>query len=98
MANYVCLLQFTDQGIRAVRDTVQRAEAAKAMATKVGVKVTDVLWTLGVYDLVLLAEAKDDESMTAYALSLAGLGNVKTQTMRAFRAKEFSAILEKMAK
>jgi len=98
MANYVCLLQFTDQGIRAVRDTVKRADAAKAMANKVGVTVTDVLWTLGACDLVLLAEAKDDESMTAYALSLAALGNVKTQTMRAFRAKEFSAIIENMAK
>jgi len=98
MANYVSLLQFTDQGIRAVKDTTKRAEAAKALAEKVGVKVTDVLWTLGRYDLVLLAEAPDDETATAYALSLASLGNVKTQTMRAFRAKEFDAILSKMAK
>lgn len=98
MANYVSLLQFTDQGIRAVKDTTKRAEAARAMAEKVGVKVTDVLWTLGPYDLVLLGEAPDDETMTAYALSLSALGNVKTQTLRAFRAKEFDAILAKMAK
>jgi len=98
MASYICLLQFTDQGIRAVRDTTKRADAAKAMATKVGVNVTDVLWTLGPYDLVILAEAKDDESATAYALSLAALGNVKTQTLRAFRAKEFQAIIDKMVK
>lgn len=98
MASYVSLLQFTDQGIRSVKDTTKRAEAAKAMAAKVGVKVTDVLWTLGPYDLVLLGEAPDDETMTAYALGLAALGNVKTQTLRAFRAKEFAAILAKMPK
>lgn len=98
MASYVSLLQFTDQGIRSVKDTTKRAEVAKTMAAKVGVKVTDVLWTLGPYDLVLLGEAPDDETMTAYALSLAALGNVKTQTLRAFRAKEVDAILAKMAK
>lgn len=98
MASYVSLLQFTDQGIRTVKDTTKRAEAAKAMAAKLGVKVTDVLWTLGPYDLVLLGEAPDDETMTAYALSLATLGNIKTQTLRAFRAKEVDAILAKMAK
>lgn len=98
MANYVCLVQWTEQGLRTVRDTTKRAEAAKALASKVGVNVTDVLWTVGPYDVVLLAEANDDESMSAYALSLAALGNVKTQTMRAFRAKEFSAILDKMGK
>jgi uncharacterized protein with GYD domain len=98
MADYVCLLQYTDQGIRSVKDTTKRADAAKELATKIGVKVSDVLWTLGPYDLVLLAEAPDDESMTAYALSLATLGNVKTQTMRAFRAKDLTAILAKMAR
>jgi uncharacterized protein with GYD domain len=97
MATYVSLFQFTDQGIRAVKDTTKRAEAAKAMAAKVGVKSLDILWTLGPYDLVAIGEAPDDETMTAFALSLAALGNVKTSTMRAFRAKEVETILGKMA-
>lgn len=97
MATYVSLLQFTDQGIRNVKDTVKRAEAAQAMASKVGVKSLEVLWTLGAYDLTMVAEAPDDETMTAYALSLASLGNVKTCTMRAYRAREVTAILGKMA-
>jgi uncharacterized protein with GYD domain len=96
MPNYVCLLQWTDQGIRSVKDTTKRAEAATAMSAKVGVKTTDIFWTMGAYDLVVLCEAPDDDSMTAYALSLSSLGNVKTQTMRAYRAKEFNAILAKM--
>ncbi len=96
MASYVSLLQFTDQGIRNVKDTTKRAEAAKALASKVGVKISEVYWTIGAYDLVLISEAPDDETMTACALSLAGLGNVKTQTLRAFRAKEVDGILAKM--
>lgn len=96
MASYVSLLQWTDQGVRNVKDSPKRGEAATALAQQMGVKVTDVFWTLGRYDLVLLAEAPDDETMTAFALSVGSLGNVKTQTLRAYRAKEFQAILGKM--
>jgi uncharacterized protein with GYD domain len=71
MANYVSLVQFTEQGIRAAKDTTKRAEAVKAQAAKMGVKVTDILWTLGAYDSVLIAEAPDDETMAAYAVSVA---------------------------
>lgn len=96
MASYVSLLQFTDQGIRNVKDTTKRAVAATELAGKMGVKFTDIFWTLGHYDLVIVAEAPDDETMTACALSLSSLGNVRTQTMRAFRARELDAILGKM--
>ena len=97
MANYIALLQFTDQGIRNVKDTTKRAANATAAAAKLGVKFTDLFWTLGNYDLVVVAEAPDDETMTALMLKLAVLGNVKSQTLRAFRAKEMDAILKKAA-
>jgi uncharacterized protein with GYD domain len=94
MASYVLLLQYTDQGIRTVKDTTKRAAAVTAeMSAKFGVKVSDVLWTLGQYNLVLLAEAPNDEAMAACSLSLAMLGYVKIQTLRAFRAQEVDAIL-----
>jgi uncharacterized protein with GYD domain len=96
MPTYVSLLQFTDQGIRSVKDTAKRAEAARETATKLGVKVTEVLWTLGAYDLVLVCEAPDDETASAYAYGVSQLGNVRTQTMRAFHAKEIDAILGKL--
>ena len=95
MAAYITLLQFTDQGIRNVKDTTQRAAAATDAAAKMGVKFTELFWTLGHYDLVIVAEAPDDETMTAVMLKLASLGNVKSQTLRAFRAKEMEAILKK---
>ena len=97
MARYVLLLQYTEQGIRNVKDTTKRAEAfTKESAGKFGVKVSEALWTLGQYDLVLLAEAPNDEAMAACALSLARLGNVKVQTLRGFQSSEVDALLAKL--
>ncbi len=97
MAAYIALLQFTDQGIRNVKDTTRRAAAATEAAAKMGVKFAELFWTLGSYDLVIVAEAPDGETMTALMLKLAALGNVKSQTLRAFRATEMDAILKKAA-
>jgi uncharacterized protein with GYD domain len=97
MAAYIALLQFTDQGVRNIKDTAKRAAAATDAGAKMGVKFTDLFWTLGHYDLVIVAEAPDDETMTALMLKLASLGNVKTQTLRAFRTNEMEAILKKSA-
>jgi uncharacterized protein with GYD domain len=96
MAMYVSLLQFTEQGIRNVKDTTKRAAAATAEAEKMGLKVRDSFWTLGPYDVVLLLEAPDDQSVTAFTLKVGSLGNVKTQTMRAFRSEEMDGILAKI--
>jgi len=97
MASYVLLLQFTDQGIRGVKDTTKRAAALSGeMASKFGVKVSEILWTLGQYDGIVLADAPNDEAMTACSLSIARLGNVKVQTLRAFRASEVDAMLTKL--
>ncbi len=97
MPSYVLLEQFTDQGIRNVKDTAKRGAAFRGeIAGKFGVKVTDMLWTLGPYDVVVLAEAPNDEAMADCALSVAKLGNVKIQTLRAFRAPEVEALLAKL--
>ena len=96
MATYIALLQFTDQGIRSVKDTTKRAAAAAELAAKMGVKLKDTFWTLGQYDLVLVMEAPNDETVTALTLKLSALGNVKTQTLRAFRSDEMEAILRKL--
>ena len=96
MAMYVSLLQFTEQGIRNVKDTIKRAAAATAEAEKMGVKVTESFWTMGAYDVVLLLEAPNDETVSAFSLKLGALGNVKSQTMRAFGRKEMEGILAKV--
>ena len=96
MAKYISLLQFTDQGIRNVKDSIKRAAAATAEAEKMGAKVTDAFWTMGAYDVVLLLDAPDDETVSAFSLKVGSLGNVKSQTMRAFRREEMESILAKV--
>jgi uncharacterized protein with GYD domain len=96
MATYVALLNFTDQGIRTVKDTTKRAEAVKEAAKKFGANVTQIYWTLGHHDLVSIVEAPDDESATAFSLALGAAGNLRTQTLRAFTKEEMTGILGKM--
>jgi uncharacterized protein with GYD domain len=96
MAMYISLLQFTEQGIRNVKDTIKRGTAATAEAEKMGVKVIDSFWTMGAYDVVLLLDAPNDETVSAFSLKIGALGNVKSQTMRAFSRKEMEGILAKI--
>jgi uncharacterized protein with GYD domain len=96
MATFVALGNFTDQGIRNVKDTVKRADAVREAAQKAGIKMKDIMWTLGSVDMVVIFEAPDDASMTAFALAIGAAGNVRTQTLRAFDRAEMSAVLSKL--
>jgi uncharacterized protein with GYD domain len=93
MATYVGLIQFTDQGIRNIKKTLKRGEAAAAEAQKMGMKIVEEFWTMGAYDVVIVAEAPDDQTMSAFMLKIGSLGNVKSHTLRAFRRKEMAEIL-----
>ena len=97
MITYVVLANFTDQGIRTVKDSVKRAAAFTEVAKKFGVTTKEVFWTQGRYDIVLIVEAPDELSATAANLSLSALGNVRTESMRAFSAVDMKAIVAKMA-
>lgn len=96
MATYVALCNFTDQGIRAVKETTHRAEAVEAAARKAGLTIKQMYWTLGAHDLVVTFEAPDDATMTAFGLTVGMQGNVRTQTLRAFDRTEMNAILARV--
>ena len=96
MATYIILANFTEQGIRNVKDSPTRADAFKDMARKAGVTVKEQYWTLGAHDIVAIVEAPDDIAVTALGLSTGALGNVRTQTLRAFSKAEMAAIVGKM--
>jgi uncharacterized protein with GYD domain len=96
MASYILLASYTEQGIKGIKDTVKRTSTVKEMAKKAGVEMKESYWTLGQFDVVALFEAPDDATMTAFSLSVAKLGNVKTQTLRAFSGKEMTDILSKL--
>ncbi len=96
MAHFVILSRFTHQGITDVKRTVERAEAAIQMAKKINVTIKDIYWTLGSRDVAVICEAPDDEAITAFSLSLTSLGNVSTETLRAFSSDEMKQVLAKM--
>ena len=96
MARYVTLIQFADQGIRNIKDTVKRGDAAVAEAEKLGMRIIDEFWTMGAYDGVVVFDAPNDETISAFMLKIGSLGNVKSHTMRAFRREEMEGILAKI--
>ena len=95
MATFITLLNFTDQGIKNVKDSPERYEAFKAMAEKAGVTVKSVYYTVGQYDLVLVVEGSD-EAATAVLLKAGSLGNVRSQTVRAFALEDMKKIITMM--
>ena len=96
MATYISTVNFTQQGFAEIKGSPQRAAAFQAMATEMGVTVKDLYWTQGAIDGLIVMDAPDDETAAALMLRLAGFGNVKTQTSRAFTASEMEGILNKL--
>lgn len=97
MATYIALLNFTDQGIRNVKDTIKRTDAVREMGKKFGVTLKDIYWTLGSYDVIHMYEAPDDAAVAAHLANLGALGNVRSLTLRAFSQDEMKGILAKVA-
>lgn len=97
MATYIALANFTDQGIRSVKDSTKRADAVQAAAAKFGAEMTQIYWTLGQYDLVAIIEAPGDASAAAFAVAIGSAGNVRLQTMRAFNKDEMAGVLARLA-
>lgn len=96
MAINITLVNFTDQGIRNIKDSPQRAQAFRDLCKKNGVTVRDVFWCMGRYDMLVITEGAE-EAMAATQLSVAKLGNVRTETLRAMDAETFKRVLEKVS-
>ena len=95
MATFIGLINLTEQGIRNVKDSPRRFEAFQAMAEKLGVKVKNVYYTLGQYDMLVVIEGSE-EAVTAALLTVSSLGNVRTQTLRGFTLEETKGIVSAM--
>ncbi|MGA8515260.1 MAG: GYD domain-containing protein [Burkholderiaceae bacterium] len=96
MATYITLANFTDQGIKSVKESTKRADAVKEAAKKFGATMPQIYWTMGAFDLVAVVEAPDDMSATAFALAIGMAGNIRGQTLRAFNKDEMNGILGKL--
>ena len=96
MPSYISLMNFTDQGVRSVKETIKRSDAAQKLSKEYGVTFKSIHWTQGQYDVICEFEAKDEASLAAFGLALASLGNVRSQTLRAFTADEMKNFISKM--
>ena len=96
MPRYVALVSFTEQGVRDIKNSLKRADHFKKLAAKHKVKVREIHWTMGKYDIVVSFDAPNDLTMSALTLDNAQLGNVRTETLRAYTREEFAAILKTM--
>jgi uncharacterized protein with GYD domain len=94
MVAYISLINWTEQGVKGAKDTVKRAQAAKQAASAMGGRFIGIWWTLGAYDMVAVIEAPDEDSATRLLINIAGQGNIRTMTMRAFSEDEMGRIVQ----
>lgn len=93
MGHYIILVNWTEQGIAKVKESPKRLDAARKLAKKMGVKTGDFYMTIGKHDMMMHLEAPDDAAVAKFVLSLAGGGNVRTTTMKAFSEDEYRKIM-----
>ncbi len=96
MATYIILINYTDQGIRNIKDSPQRADAARQALSDMGGEMKELYMTMGGYDLVVVAEAPSDDVMAKFALMVGSQGNIRTTTLKAFSEAEYRGIIESL--
>jgi uncharacterized protein with GYD domain len=93
MAIYIMLFRFTEQGLKEIKESPRRVEAAKEAFRAMGGELKQFYMVLGGYDTVFVIEAPDDETAAKLALAISSLGNVRTETLRAFSEEEYRKII-----
>ena len=93
MPSYIALMNWTDQGVKSFKDSVDRADAAEIALSPVGIRFTDLRWTVGAHDLIATLETPDEETLAAALLTLAAQGNLRTTTLRAFTGGEMRGVI-----
>ena len=93
MPTYVTLLNWTDQGIKNFRQSTERAKDFTELVAASGGKVRELVWTVGAYDLVTIADYPDEESAVAALLKVGAAGNIRSNSMRAFSTSEMDDIV-----
>ncbi len=93
MATYISLMRYTQKGIESVKEAPARLEFAKKAFKAAGAELKQYYLTMGQYDAVVISEGPDDETAAKLALAIGSLGNIRTETMRAFTEDEFRKIV-----
>ena len=93
MATYITLARFTQQGIEKIKESPARLDAAKQAFRAMDAELKEFFLVTGTYDLVVISEAPDDETVAKLALSIGVQGNIRTETIRAFTEDEYRSII-----
>ncbi len=93
MQKYITLVSFTEEGIKNLKDTCRRAKVFSEKVKKKGVRIEKTYWTFGRYDILHVFEAPNDEVAAAVSFTLGSMGNVRTETFRAFDIEEMTSIV-----
>jgi uncharacterized protein with GYD domain len=96
MPMFICSINWTDQGIRSVKDAPKRAAASKELAKKLGVEVKQVFLTSGENDLVVIVDTPNGDNVAKWAMALGSQGNVRTRTVRAWPEAEFVKLISEL--
>ncbi len=96
MPTYISLVNYTDQGVQNIKNAPKRIRDFRKLIASMGGKLKSVHLTMGSYDLVVISEAPDDETITKATLTVAGQGNIRTTTMRAFDEAEMKRIVSSL--
>ena len=97
MSNYVVLIDWAEQGIKNVKDTVKRAKSFEGAIEKAGGKSLGLYYTMGRHDIVAIVEAPNDEAIASVLYSTGSLGNIRTETLKAFSMSEVANTVEKLS-
>jgi uncharacterized protein with GYD domain len=97
MPHFVSLMRYTQQGIAKIKDSPARLDAAKKAAEKAGGKIHAWYLTMGKYDALVISEFPNDEACAQFMLSVGALGNLTTQTLKAFTEAEYRKIIGGLA-
>ncbi len=93
MATYISLINYTDQGIRSIKESPKRVDAARELVKKMGGELRQLYLTMGAYDLIAVVEAPSDDVMASFSLALGSAGNVRTTTLKAFPEADYRRIV-----
>ena len=93
---FIVSLNWTEQGIRNVKDAPKRAQGARDLAKKCGVEIKQLLLTSGESDLVAIVETSNGDNVAKFAMAISAMGNVRTRTARAWSEQEFHKLLSEL--
>ena len=96
MPTYISLVNYTEQGIKAIKDSPKRVDGVRLLARKLGGELGDLYLTMGAYDIVAVSEFPDEAAAAQFALTLGSMGNVRTTTLQAFKEDQFRDIVSKL--